>query len=72
MVQIVLAELSDTHDPETGLQFTIKRLAEASDRFVLKPANPEFEPLVVTGPSRERMRVVGVLIEVLEEIWETG
>lgn len=72
--RIVLVELSDDVDPETGQRYTVKRYesqksrAEESwrhNRIVLQPVNPDFDPIVLTGVDEGELRVVAELVEVL-------
>ena len=61
----VLVQLRDDFDPETGQRFTVKRYesekARHDDswrhvRITLRPANPEFEPILLEGVGRGRAR----------------
>ena len=70
----VLVELGDTADPETGQRYTVKRYEseKAADgdlwrheRITLKPVNPEFTPIVLTGLAGDEIDVVAELVEVL-------
>jgi len=70
----VLVQLRDAIDPETGERYTVKRydsqkeVQEESwrhERIVLKPVNPEFEPIVLTGAEEGELEVVAELVEVL-------
>jgi hypothetical protein len=70
----VLVELRDTADPETGQRYTVKRYEseKAADgdwwrheRITLKPVNPEFAPIVLTGLAGDEIDVVAELVEVL-------
>lgn len=70
----VLVELRDTTDPETGHRYTVKRdeSEKAADgdlwrneRITLKPVNPEFAPIVLTGLAGDAIDVVAELVEVL-------
>jgi hypothetical protein len=54
----VLVQLRDATDPETGERYTIKRYdsekAQEGDswrheRIILRPANPEFEAIILTA-----------------------
>ena len=73
--KIVLVQLRDATDPETGQRYTVKRYAsekvkeEDSWRHVkitLKPANPDFEPIVLSGADEDELQVIAELVEVLE------
>jgi SOS-response transcriptional repressor LexA len=70
----VLVQLRDTIDPETGQRYTVKRYESekvASDdswrheRITLKPVNPDFEPIVLTGADEGETQVIAELAEVL-------
>jgi len=70
----VLVQLRDGADPETGQRYTVKRYesekTHAGDSWrhatiTLKPINPDFEPIVLTGADKQDLRVVAELIEVL-------
>jgi len=70
----VLVQLRNATDPETGHRYTIKRYesekAKHGDswrhaRITLKPVNPDFEPIVLTGADEGQLEVVAELIEVL-------
>ena len=70
----VLVELHDGIDAETGGRYTVKRYeserAGTADswrhtKITLKPANPEFEPIVLTDVEEDAVRVVAELVEVV-------
>ena len=70
----VLVRLHDATDPETGARYTVKRYEseKAGDgdswrhaRITLKPNNPEFEPIVLTGADEGEIAVVAELVEVV-------
>ena len=70
----VLVQLRDATDPETGQRYTVKRYesqkAEQGDswhhtRITLKPVNPDFEPIVLTGTDEGDLQVIAELVEVL-------
>jgi type I restriction enzyme, S subunit len=72
--KIVLVELRDQRDAETGERYTVKRYASEKtekgdswhhERITLKPLNPEFEPSVLTGNDEGEFRVVAELVDVL-------
>jgi|SRR5262245_13772466 len=59
----VLVQLRDATDPESGQRYTVKRYesekaAEGDslrhERILLKPANSDFEPIVLTGADEHR------------------
>ena len=72
--KIVLVQLRDATDPETGQRYTVKRYrsekAKEGDswrhvKITLKPVNPDFEPIVLTGADEGESQVVAELVEVL-------
>ena len=73
--KIVLVQLRDATDPETGQRYTVKRYASEKVReddswrhvkITLKPANPDFEPIVLSGADEDELQVIAELVEVLE------
>jgi type I restriction enzyme R subunit len=75
----VLVQLRDATDSETGERYTVKRYesekAQEGDswrhaKITLKPVNPAFEPIVLTGADEGQLQVVAEFIEVLGP--ETG
>jgi ATP-dependent helicase YprA (DUF1998 family)/SOS-response transcriptional repressor LexA/ribosomal protein L40E len=72
--RIVLVQLRDAQDPETGQRFTVKRYESAKVdteegwrhlRIVLHPSNPTFSPIVLDGDDENRVAVIAEFIEVL-------
>ncbi|HRX03430.1 MAG TPA: S24 family peptidase, partial [Anaerolineae bacterium] len=71
----VLVQLRDSRDPESGERYTVKRYASkkvtADDgtwrhvRILLKPINPEFEPIELLPDSENDVMVLAELLEVL-------
>lgn len=70
----VLVQLRDATDPETRERYTVKRYesqkAKAGDswrheRITLRPANPEFAPIVLSDAREGQLQVVAELVEVL-------
>ena len=73
--KIVLVQLRDATDPETGQRYTVKRYksekAQEGDswrhvKITLKPVNSGFEPIVLTGADEDESRVIAELVDVLE------
>src|SRR5680860_122050 len=73
--KIVLVQLRDAVDPETGERYTVKRYESQKvekgdtwrhERITLKPVNPDFDPIVLTGDDEGELQVVAQLVEVLE------
>ena len=61
-------------DPETGQRFTVKRYESEKvkdgdswrhTRIALKPVNPDFEPIVLTGAEEGELQVIAEFVEVL-------
>jgi SOS-response transcriptional repressor LexA len=70
----VLVQLRDATDPETGQRYTVKRYgsekAQAGDswrheKITLKPVNPDFRPIVLTGADEGQLQVIAEMVEVL-------
>ena len=70
----VLVQLRDTSDPETGQRYTIKRYSSEKtsagdswrhEKITLKPANSDFEPIILTGADESELQVVAEMVEVL-------
>ena len=73
--KIVLVQLRDATDPETGQRYTVKRYksekAKKSDswrheKITLEPVNPDFAPMLLTGADEGEFQVIAELLEVLE------
>ena len=74
--RIVLVQMRDDTDPESGQRYTVKRYGseKAVDgdawrhtRISLSPVNPDFEPIVLTGADADdgQFQVVAEVVEVL-------
>lgn len=72
--KIVLVQLRDDRDPETGQRYTVKRYESEKaqrghswqhERIILKPCNPEFQPIILTGADEDRYQVIAEFLEVL-------
>jgi hypothetical protein len=70
----VLVQLRDATDPETGQRYTVKRYesikiakgdAWQHERITLKPVNPSFEPIVLTGVDASELELVAEVLQVL-------
>ena len=70
----VLVQLRDATDAETGERYTVKRYESEKTKdadswrhatITLKPVNPDFKPIVLTGADDDQLQVVAELIEVL-------
>lgn len=70
----VLVQLRDATDPATGQRYTVKRYEseKANDgdswrhtKITLKPVNPDFESIVLTGADEGQMQVIAEVLEVL-------
>lgn len=73
--RIVLVQYRGMADPETGGSYTVKRYTSekvaAADggwrhtRIVLKPLNPDFQPIVIPGEATDHFKVVAEFIGTL-------
>jgi SOS-response transcriptional repressor LexA len=70
----VLVQLHDAIDPENGERYTVKRYQSEKvmnddswrhTRVTLKPINPDFQPIELTGSEEGEFQVVAELVEVL-------
>jgi type I restriction enzyme R subunit len=70
----VLVQLRDTIDSETSQRYTVKcyESKKATDgdswqhtRITLKPINPAFDPMVLSGVDEQQLQVVAELVEVI-------
>jgi SOS-response transcriptional repressor LexA len=73
--KVVLVMLRDALDPESNQRFTVKRYE--SERIAdedtwrhatvtLKPVNPDFAPIYLSGAGEDELQVVAELVEVLK------
>jgi|RhiMetdeSRZDD1v2_1073273.scaffolds.fasta_scaffold38492_1 type I restriction enzyme, R subunit len=72
--KIVLVQLRNTIDPDNGERYTVKRYQSEKvtdgdswrhTRITLKPLNPDFQPIELTGSEEGELQVVAELVEVL-------
>jgi SOS-response transcriptional repressor LexA len=70
----VLVQMRDATDPETGQRYTVKRYESEKTKdadswrhakITLKPVNPDFQDIVLSGAEQGQLQVVAELIEVL-------
>ncbi len=70
----VLVQLRDSKDPETGQRYTVKRYQSekqgdgelwSHERILLRPLNPDFEPIVLTSGEEGELQVIAELVSVL-------
>jgi len=70
----VLVQLADAVDPETGGRYTVKRYESEKakkgdswrhERVTLRPANPEYAPIVLPPQEGGTIAVIAEMIEVL-------
>ena len=70
----VLVQMRDTADPENGQRYTVKRYESEKEgdedswhhtKITLKPVNPDFEPIILTGADEGELQVVAEVVEVL-------
>ena len=73
--RIVLVQLRDAVDPDTGQRFTVKRYRSERTtdadgwrhvEITLEPVNPDFRPIVLTADEEDSVAVVAELIEVID------
>ena len=72
--RVVLVELRDAVDPDTGQRFTVKRYRSEKTagedgwrhvRIVLEPLNPEFAPIELATEDEDSVAVVAELVDVI-------
>lgn len=72
--KIVLVQLRDSTDPETGQRYAVKRYESEKagegdrsrhERITLKPLNPDFDPIVLTSDGEGALQVIAELVAVL-------
>jgi SOS-response transcriptional repressor LexA len=72
--KIVLVQLRHAIDPDNGERYTVKRYQSEKvtdgdswrhTRITLKPINPDFQPIEITGAEEGELQVVAELVEVL-------
>ena len=70
----VLVQLRDDIDPESGACYTVKRyesekVGDADSwrhaKIMLKPVNPDFKPIVITGADEGQIQVIAELVELI-------
>ena len=70
----VLVLLRNAKDPETGQRFTVKRYESEKSRqgslwehssITLRPTNPDYKPILLTGNDEETLSVLAEMVEVL-------
>jgi phage repressor protein C with HTH and peptisase S24 domain len=70
----VLVQLRDAIDPETGERYTVKRYESEKTAtggswrhgtITLRPINPDFAPIVLSGADEGGVRVIAEVVEVL-------
>ena len=73
--KIVLVQLRDATDPETGQRYTVKHYQSEKAKeghswrhvkIILKPVNLDFEPIVLTDADEDEFQVIAELVTVLE------
>ena len=73
--KIVLVQLRDATDPETGQRYTVKRYkskkAVEDDSWyhlniTLEPANPDFKPIELINAEEGELNVIAEMVEILE------
>ena len=72
----VLVQMRDAADPESGERYTVKRYESEKTRdgdswrhtrILLKPANPDFEPIFLSGAEEGSLQVIAEVVEVLHD-----
>jgi hypothetical protein len=72
--RIVLVQLRDSIDPDNGERYTVKRylsekVADGDSwrhvRITLKPMNPDFQPIEITGAEDGELQVGAEFVEAL-------
>jgi len=72
--RILLVQLRDATDPETGARYTVKRYESEKTstgeswlhtRITLKPTNPAYAAIVLEGVDEDAVQVIAELVEVL-------
>jgi len=67
-------QLRNAIDPDNGERYTVKRYQSEkvidgdswrNTRITLKPINPDFQPMVLTGSEEGELQVVAEFVEVL-------
>ncbi len=73
--KVVLVQLRDAVDPETGERYTVKRYESEKvqigeswrhTKITLKPHNPEFEAIEFSDVQEEELQLIAEFVEVLE------
>ena len=74
--KMVLVQMRDAADPETGASYTVKRYASEKagdadswrhEKVILNPINSDFAPIILTDVEAGEMQVVAEVVEVLGE-----
>src|SRR4029450_7771361 len=72
--RIVLVQLRDAIDPDSGERYTVKRYLSEKvtdgdswrhTRITLKPINPDFQPIELIGSEEGELQVAAEFVEVL-------
>jgi phage repressor protein C with HTH and peptisase S24 domain len=72
--KIVLVQLRDDADPETGERYTVKLYESEKTntgdswrhrKITLKPINPDFTPIVLSSGDEGKVRVIAEVVEVI-------
>ena len=70
----VLVQLRDATDSESGERYTVKRYESEKaqdgdlwrhEKIILKPLNPDFKPIVLTGADEGELQVIAEFVEVV-------
>ena len=72
--KIVLVQMRDDTDPESGQRYTVKRYESEKvadgdswrhSKITLNPVNPDLQPIVLTGADEGQFQVIAEVVEVL-------
>jgi len=79
--RIVLAQQSDIIDPDTGFGYTVKKYHSIKKEnqnsgwkhevITLKPANPEYQDIIIPPDSGEDFRIIAFFMEILPPLPRT-
>ena len=73
--KVVLVQLADETDPETGYRYTVKRYESQKEAagdswrhkaIRLKPENPSYQPILLKASDSAQVEVIAELVEVLK------
>lgn len=71
-----MPSLFDATDPETGQRYTVKRYRSKKatkgdswrhEKITLDPANPDFDPIVLTDADEGNLQIIAEFVEILAD-----